>query len=258
MHFFKLLFSAFIVLSVSFASVLFLNGSQAQANFGSPSTLIKTAVPRNPVTRDVEGKTVNRHYVRRTAKTSAKKRVASKKISYKKVVKKVASKAPKKKAVVHKAVKKPVSKRVVLKAAPEARPNSSAHFNASVEQQIVSLINKQRTSRGLHLLQVRSDLINFSRQWSLQQYDNGRMSHGMLGFSFNTVGGQNVAYAEGNVSYFGWNQIWSASATVDAWMHSPEHRANILKPSYKYTGVGVVYGQKAANGWVFFTQDFAN
>ncbi|TGA96610.1 CAP domain-containing protein [Sporolactobacillus shoreae] len=268
MRFFKRLFFVLVVLSVGFASVSLLNGSRAQAdNSGKSPAAVKTVAAKSNVVSGVESKTLKKQPVKKAVKkaapkkkTTSKKRAVPKKVTYKKAVKKPVKKAPVKKSVAHKTVatKKPVAKKVVYNAAPRATLSAGVQLNSSVEQQIVSLINQQRTSRGLSPLQVRSDLANFASQWSLQQYTNGTMSHGMLGFTYSTVGGQNVAYASGDVSYYGWPAIWSASATVNGWMNSPEHRANILKASYKYTGVGVAYGQKGATGWVFYTQDFAN
>ncbi|WP_139692740.1 CAP domain-containing protein [Sporolactobacillus terrae] len=142
---------------------------------------------------------------------------------------------------------------------PQAQP-ASAQDNPSVEQQIVGLVNQVRTQNGLGSLQVKAELTNAARQWSSGQFANGAMSHGMMNFSRTTVAGQNVAYAKGDLATFGWDQIWSAQATMDGWMNSPEHRANILKPDYKYIGVGVIYGQKngSSDGWAFFTQDFSD
>lgn len=164
------------------------------------------------------------------------------------------------------AIKKPSEKKSVTtkksipSKSPAPQPDAAGQYNASVEQQIVGLVNNVRTENGLQPLRVKSELQNFARQWSRQQFKNGAMSHGMVNFSRNTVAGQNVAYAKGDVDYYGWNQIWSAQATMDGWMRSPAHRANILKPQYTYIGVGVVYGEKngGSDGWVFFTQDFSD
>ncbi|MFT8870661.1 MAG: CAP domain-containing protein [Sporolactobacillus sp.] len=143
---------------------------------------------------------------------------------------------------------------------PPAAPvtqNATAQYNTAVASQIVSQINVIRTQNGLCALQPSNSLTAAAQQWSMQQYNNGAMGHGMVPGGY---GGQNVAYANGNVSYFGWDAIWSASATVSDWMNSAEHKANILNPNYRYTGVGVVYGVRNGdgNGWVFYTQNFSN
>lgn len=47
----------------------------------------------------------------------------------------------------------------------------------------------------------------------------------------------------------------TAKETVDAWMASPKHRANLLKPSFTHLGVGV---QKAEDGNFYIVQQFSS
>ncbi|MER1984420.1 MAG: S-layer homology domain-containing protein [Solibacillus sp.] len=47
----------------------------------------------------------------------------------------------------------------------------------------------------------------------------------------------------------------TAKETVDAWMASPKHRANILKPSFTHLGVGV---QKTKSGNFYVVQQFSS
>lgn len=241
MRIFKRLLSALVIVAFSFATL-----SVGQATLPTIQNSIneKIAAPEKIVT-GVEHKVIKGKF-----KASQKKSVKHAKIllSRRKVVKK---------KTVKKKVKKVVKAAVVQ---PAAAPNPTAQFNGTVEQQIVAQVNTIRSQKGLHTLHLRGDLQNFARQWSLQQYDNGRMSHGMLNFQRKSIAGQNVAYAEGDVNYFGWGPIWSAQATMNNWMNSPGHRANILNPNYRYIGVGVVYGERngGTDGWVYFTQDFSN
>ena len=80
----------------------------------------------------------------------------------------------------------------------------------------------------------------------------GKFSHvGVGGSSFVTrakAAGYNSALSE--------NIAWgyrSGAAVVNAWMHSPGHRANIVNCKAKAVGVGAAY---SANGTPYFTQDF--
>ncbi|MGH2864332.1 MAG: CAP domain-containing protein [Solirubrobacteraceae bacterium] len=76
----------------------------------------------------------------------------------------------------------------------------------------------------------------------------GYLSSRQLGFEV----GENIA----------WGTLWLATpgAIVAAWMASPGHRANILDPRYRETGIGVsphplgsrAHGQRGA----IYTQDF--
>ena len=52
------------------------------------------------------------------------------------------------------------------------------------------------------------------------------------------------------VGYRGVNAI--ASATVDGWMNSPGHRANILTSYFQSTGIGVAI----SGNEVYLTQNF--
>jgi uncharacterized protein YkwD len=258
-----------VVLSLSTASISAADQSKSAAGSNKQSQPI---VQQNEkITSGVEAKTVKKHAKKKAKKAAAKKSI---KKSVKHKAAKKAKKSVKKKKTVKKVKKAKVVKKVAKKtpakttaqapasqpAAAQAQPAASGQYNGSVEQQIVNLVNNVRAQNGLQALQVKPELQNFARQWSQQQFSNGAMSHGMMNFSRNTVAGQNVAYAKGDVNYFGWDQIWSAQATMDGWMNSPGHRANILKPEYKYIGVGVVYGQKngSSDGWAFFTQDFSD
>ncbi len=68
-----------------------------------------------------------------------------------------------------------------------------------------------------------------------------------IGFS---SGAENLAYR----SYSGNPMEW-ADKVVAGWLHSPEHRKNILDPNYKYVGIGVFL---CNNGVAFATQVFSS
>jgi uncharacterized protein YkwD len=56
----------------------------------------------------------------------------------------------------------------------------------------------------------------------------------------------------------GWGtaQLSTPQAMVRAWMHSPGHRANILNPSFRDLGVGIVLGDPQGGDGVTYTTDF--
>jgi len=62
-----------------------------------------------------------------------------------------------------------------------------------------------------------------------------------------SLGGENIMYMEG---YYGVDSI--AIQTVDGWMKSPGHRANILTPYFQNEGIGVA---KSGNE-IYVTQNF--
>ena len=63
--------------------------------------------------------------------------------------------------------------------------------------------------------------------------------------------GENVGYGE--------ETLGTPRAMVEAWMNSPEHRANILNPRYEHIGIGVMWGtpdKPGERGAVTYTTDF--
>jgi uncharacterized protein YkwD len=63
--------------------------------------------------------------------------------------------------------------------------------------------------------------------------------------------GENIGWATGSYA--------TPAAMVQAWMNSPEHRANILDPSYHDSGIGVLASVPALAGGgpgAIYTQDF--
>lgn len=49
-----------------------------------------------------------------------------------------------------------------------------------------------------------------------------------------------------------------ADAVLNAWMHSPEHRANLVNPKLTELGVGVARGPYDGQDAIYATQDFAH
>jgi len=69
-----------------------------------------------------------------------------------------------------------------------------------------------------------------------------------------------TVYRENNVKYkIAGENIAAGPRTpeevVNAWMDSPGHRANILKPAFNYLGVGI---EMDPTGWLYWTQNFTD
>ena len=123
-------------------------------------------------------------------------------------------------------------------------------------------INEERTDRGLAPLswnvKIAQAAHNHSTDMALRNYFQHDSPEGydfswrysQVGFSCNNpryLGAENIMFVEG---YHGVNAI--AAATVDGWMNSPGHRANILISDWRSEGVGVAFsGNKA-----YLTQNF--
>jgi len=130
---------------------------------------------------------------------------------------------------------------------PEAAPLES------FEAEVIRLINRERTSRGLPALTNNWQLSRVARYKSQDMIDKNYFSHQSptYGSPFDMMEafGLRFSAAAENIAY----GQRTAQEVVNAWMNSPGHRANILSRSYTQTGVGAA---KKANGTLYWTQMF--
>ena len=102
-------------------------------------------------------------------------------------------------------------------------PNPQGVVMKDFERRVIELTNAERQKRGLGILTVNGHLLDNCRRWAGNMANRHSMYHSNMDF-----GGENVA----------WNQA-NAEEVVTAWMNSPGHRANILRPGFKSIGVGM-------------------
>jgi uncharacterized protein YkwD len=126
-------------------------------------------------------------------------------------------------------------------------------FDPAGEEQLVDLINQERTKRGISSLQVDPRLSQAARKHTGMMVQHHALSHQfddeppmMARFNNENLPFDKVAE---NISF-----APNVAAGHESMMHSPDHRANILNPDYNVVGVGAV--QCGAGLWV--TQDFAH
>lgn len=126
-----------------------------------------------------------------------------------------------------------------------------AHATAGTEADLLSLVNGERTSRGLPPFKLQSTVSDrVSRPWTNGMASSGELSHSGSGQQIladvraivpsASSAGENVGYAG------------SVSALHQALMDSPAHRANILSSQFRYLGLGLAEG----GGSVWLTQTF--
>jgi len=113
--------------------------------------------------------------------------------------------------------------------------------NSTYENQVITLINQERTDRGLSALNSNSSLTQAARRHSEDMACNDFFSHTgsdgstlssrvlAAGYSFSWVA-ENIA-ASSNCSF-------SAQSVVNMWMNSTGHRNNILSANGVHIGVG--------------------
>jgi uncharacterized protein YkwD len=121
--------------------------------------------------------------------------------------------------------------------------------DAAVGAAVLCLLNGERRDRGLGVLKVNTKLGKAAdvqaadmvkRTYFSHRNPEGRNSTArikaagyMSGGGRWTVG-ENLAWAVGELA--------SARGLVNAWMNSPPHRANILKPAYREIGIAIAMG----------------
>ena len=135
--------------------------------------------------------------------------------------------------------------------APETETPETEVTELSFAEQVVALVNEERTKAGLSELSMDQDIA--SAALIRAQEIEVSFSHTRPdGRSFSTVLTDNGITFRGSGENIAWGQQ-TPEAVMNAWMNSDGHRANILNPNFKKIGVG--YYQNAA-GRKFWTQLF--
>lgn len=111
------------------------------------------------------------------------------------------------------------------------------------EEQIINLTNQERTSRGLTELRYNARLSAAAEAKAIDMLNNGYFNHmapsGRTPWQFIEDAGYHYVKAGENLAI----DFQTIEAPVPAWMASPTHRANILKPAYKEVGIARVKGE---------------
>lgn len=119
------------------------------------------------------------------------------------------------------------------------------------ERALVRAINRQRARHGLARVRPHRGLTRAADAHSAEMLAGGYFGHGAMGRRVR-------AYA--HLSRVGetlaWSARFSARGTVRMWMHSSTHRTVLLRPGYRYVGVGRRSGQLGAGQACMVTADF--
>nr|WP_238403142.1 CAP domain-containing protein [Paenibacillus mesophilus] len=121
---------------------------------------------------------------------------------------------------------------------PPANPQQSAD-TSQYAQQVLDLVNQERSKAGLQPLSMNSSLSNVAMAKAQDMYNNNYFDHQSptygspfdmmqkYGITYNTAG-ENIAKGQR-----------SPTEVMNQWMNSPGHRANILNSSF--TQIGIAY-----------------
>jgi uncharacterized protein YkwD len=123
-----------------------------------------------------------------------------------------------------------------------------------LEAKMLTLVNEERTKRGLKALVADPALVPVARAHSQDMFKRGYFSH-------YTPEGKDPfdRMKDGGIKYYSAGENLALGQTLkichDGLMNSPGHRANILNPTYGRLGVGIVDG--GAYG-LMISQEFRN
>lgn len=129
---------------------------------------------------------------------------------------------------------------------------SEINFRADLEMQMLALVNAERKSHGLKILQYDASLTIAARDHSADMFKRGYFSH-------NTPEGinpfQRLHKAHIRYRYAGENLALAPTLLKahEELMKSPGHRANILNPAYGRIGIGIAAG---GDHGLMVTQEF--
>ncbi len=123
------------------------------------------------------------------------------------------------------------------------------------EDEVIRLTNAERMKHGLWPLRKNAALTQAARGHALDMIVNDFASHrGSNGSSSadraRAAGfrpyGWGAAYVGENIAA----GIHTPADAVNAWLNSPAHKANMLRPEYREIGVGMVKGGRYGTYWV--------
>jgi uncharacterized protein YkwD len=142
--------------------------------------------------------------------------------------------------------------RVAPRSASDPAPSAAA--TASVEEQVITLVNRERAANGCAAVAPQPQLAEAARRHSQDQAAHGSMSHtGSDGSSpWDRAERAGYARAIGENVAAGYR---TGDAVMTGWMNSDGHRANILNCQAKAVGIGL---DAATDGTIYWTQMFGS
>src|SRR5690554_4711485 len=122
------------------------------------------------------------------------------------------------------------------------RLKESAEHSATFEEQVVSLVNRERTNRGLKPLQHRADIKNVAHKKAQDMINSNYFSHNSpnYGSPFDMLRTFGISYqaAAENIA----KGQTTPEQVMNSWMNSTGHRNNILNGNFDSIGVGFYHG----------------
>lgn len=124
---------------------------------------------------------------------------------------------------------------------PVPAPGASATAMTAEEQQMLALVNQERTKLGFPALIPDMRLVLLARQKSQDMINKSYFSHTSptYGSPFNMMNKAEITYRTAGENLAG---SYSVDSAHTALMRSDGHRRNILNPAFTHIGIGIVRG----------------
>ncbi|MGC4379429.1 CAP domain-containing protein [Fictibacillus sp. Mic-4] len=132
--------------------------------------------------------------------------------------------------------------------APDKQP--SANVNETIGNQVISLVNKERSKQGLAPLKDNASLDKTATLKAEDMRDKNYFDHNSptYGDPFQMMKQFGINYSRAAENIAAGQK--DAQDVMDSWMKSPGHRANILDPNLKEIGIGYATGGSYGTYWV--------
>jgi uncharacterized protein YkwD len=135
-------------------------------------------------------------------------------------------------------------------------PGAGARGYSASELRLVGMINQVRAAHVLPRLRIDATLERAARAHSQDMLAHGYFAHGPFVARLHSFGvhssivGENLAWGAGSGG--------EARSVLHLWLQSPEHRRNLLRPSFRRIGLGMPVGTFAGyRDTRMITADFA-
>jgi uncharacterized protein YkwD len=139
---------------------------------------------------------------------------------------------------------------------------STAHA-AQIRAATLCLLNRQRARHGLRRLRAQRSLSHAATKYARLMVAKHFFDHVSPAGSTMASRIERTRYLHHTRAWsLGENLAWGAGMAstpaqiVNAWMHSPPHRRNILDPSFREIGVGVALGSPTGRAGATYVNEF--
>lgn len=123
-------------------------------------------------------------------------------------------------------------------------------------EKIITLVNQKREEVHLQPLTLSNELSQAATQKANDMFTKDYWAHisptGSTPWVFINDTGYQYVYAGENLA----RNFNTSDEVVDAWMNSPTHRANLLKPEYQDIGLSVMNGKLKGEDTTLVVQEF--